>query len=1612
MKTRLFSCLTLILFGISSSKDLQLEDTNLYHSYEQAIDVFKKYESTYPNLAKSHSIGKSVQGRELLVLQISEGVQQPRKLGKPMMKWVANMHGNEAVGRQMVMFMAQYLLENYGVDDRVTKLVNTTDLWLMPSLNPDGFAAGKEGDCGGMSSGGVGRENANSKDLNRNFPDQFRDGHTQADLIRNREPETLAMMTWISSNPFVLSANLHGGSVVATYPFDDSVSHVPYGRISHAPDEATLKSLAHLYANNHKTMHRGNLCPGDHFKGGVSNGAEWYDVPGGMEDYNYLHSNCFEITMELSCCKYPMRSELPKEWSNNKEAMMKYMEASHWGMKGVVRDDSGAPVNKAVIRVQGINHNITTTEQGEYWRLLIPGTYTVSVSALGYQDTSAGRPVVVQEGQTTNQDFTLVKRSSASESSLNTESFYQSTSSSGQATMEDIPQSVELIPHPKILSPEGFLTPPEFDYHHYDDLETYLVYFGHHYKNISRVYSIGQSVQERKLLAIEISDNPGKHEPGEPEFKYVGNMHGNEAVGREMLLILIKYLCEGYGRDERVTRLVDSTRIHILPTMNPDGFEAATEGDVSGVQGRTNAHHKDLNRNFPDQYFTKKGLNDVLEPETEAVMSWSRQYPFVLSANLHGGSLVANYPFDDTPDATDRGGTSAPSPDEATFIILSKMYSQAHPKMGSRKGCGQEFPEGITNGAKWYSVSGGMQDWNYIHTNDFEITLEIGCTKYPRHEQLESFWKDNKQSLLLYMESVHMGFKGFVLDSEGKPVSNATIHVEGIDHDVVSASDGDYWRLLAPGRYTVTVTATGFDSLSHTVEVTRELLVDADTHLAGAKQVNFTLRPDTSIEWSELFDFNLEENLKADAYMTNDEMRAALADLEIRYPAVAEAMINDADWSTVIPAVKMGTEVEVEDSQKVPPKVGILLLGGLYGSQPIGRELLLRFARHLGEGYKNGDNEVTLLLQRADIYILPGVDLEGFNKDREGQCQSDAKNEAGSMFKESTNKATEALKKFASRFNINFALSLESDGIFVRTPWDEIIGDDVTTDVDNVLSAMAIRYTKTHPNMNNNTKMCNDNIPGIIHGAGIKTKKFNGSFLDFALKNFLIPTISAHVSCCKFPGHKEIVPLYKNNLNSIMSVLKFAHEGVWGRVTDGKGKPLRNVTVNIGGLMRVTDFNGYYLSVYPSGEHELEITHDGYKLNIAKFRVQEGLMTRKDILLDPVALTLSYNSFDSIKKSLSSLVEQYPNYAVTYAHDDMECIKISDDVNADPKPGVSVVGWTNIGQEVSLNLAEYLVTRIGKDDTVSEITSKFDVHILFSKSQSSSSRNNVTTEACPSSQLTYDKILEKSLRNWSDNKRDIFRVNLVSGNAKVSGSGQGVMLSQVYSSQLVGDSSQCKDQTSYPDSRAGSLSDMLTVGLSCCHTPANLGNIWIAHARPLLSALNSLFGVHIILVDETGKTLKNIDTDVTINKTEWKTDLSSGHLWRLLSVGQHEVNVGDLTKIVTIVPGRVNVIKFELHQSSSFIMILFMASTILLFGAIYYVCRGKGRISRAYNGSRDGFQKVNDKDDYYDSDEENIEFDRTLTKLGVELTHRNGTKYHDYSSTDDDDLEGLLSTKP
>ena len=74
-----------------------------------------------------------------------------------------------------------------------------------------------------------------------------------------------------------------------------------------------------------------------------------------------------------------------------------------------------------------------------------------------------------------------------------------------------------------------------------------------------------------------------------------------------------------------------------MPSMNPDGFELGQRYNANGV---------DLNRDFPDQFNDPDNSTGGRQPETRAVMDWSAEHNFVLSANMHSGALVANYPFD------------------------------------------------------------------------------------------------------------------------------------------------------------------------------------------------------------------------------------------------------------------------------------------------------------------------------------------------------------------------------------------------------------------------------------------------------------------------------------------------------------------------------------------------------------------------------------------------------------------------------------------------------------------------------------------------------------------------------------------------------------------------------------------------------------------------------------------------------------------------------------------------------------------------------------------------------------------------------------------------------
>lgn len=157
--------------------------------------------------------------------------------------------------------------------------------------------------------------------------------------------------------------------------------------------------ISTIYAESNPRMRIGNACAGDNFPGGITNGAHWYSLSGGMQDYNYHYTNCFEITVEMSCCKYPLNSSLRQFWLENKDSLIAYMQQVHSGVKGIVRRNNTPVVNGTV----SVLHNskvVKTTKDGEYWRLLMPGKYVISAGG-------CSKNVAVEKGRVTRMDFDL-----------------------------------------------------------------------------------------------------------------------------------------------------------------------------------------------------------------------------------------------------------------------------------------------------------------------------------------------------------------------------------------------------------------------------------------------------------------------------------------------------------------------------------------------------------------------------------------------------------------------------------------------------------------------------------------------------------------------------------------------------------------------------------------------------------------------------------------------------------------------------------------------------------------------------------------------------------------------------------------------------------------------------------------------------------------------------------------------------------------------------------------------------------------------------------------------------------------------------------------------------
>lgn len=266
---------------ISSGKNYLNWRHNL--NYDDTIKYMKQLEQENVDLIKLISIGKSVNNKDLLLMRLSTDTisttidskealynyyKYKRTLLKPSVKLLATIHGNEPLGKQLLLALADYLVTEYrNQNPRIVNLLNTINIELLPLANPDGFNVTREGDCHGTrwpKHRWNGWSNAHQIDLNTNFRSIL-----SKDDIENKEiqPEALSIMTWIVINPsFVLSASIHTGLQVISYPFD-SIQTV-------TQDDNLFKTLASNYVINlkHSKAFQNGCNEFERYKDGITNG--------------------------------------------------------------------------------------------------------------------------------------------------------------------------------------------------------------------------------------------------------------------------------------------------------------------------------------------------------------------------------------------------------------------------------------------------------------------------------------------------------------------------------------------------------------------------------------------------------------------------------------------------------------------------------------------------------------------------------------------------------------------------------------------------------------------------------------------------------------------------------------------------------------------------------------------------------------------------------------------------------------------------------------------------------------------------------------------------------------------------------------------------------------------------------------------------------------------------------------------------------------------------------------------------------------------------------------------------------------------------------------------
>ncbi|GGE05667.1 carboxypeptidase T [Marinithermofilum abyssi] len=311
-----------------SSMDFPSEDSG-YHNYNEMVAEIDRVVSQHPDIVQKFSIGKSYEGRDLWAVKISDNVQSDE--AEPEVLFVAQHHAREHLTVEMALRTLHLFADHYGSDSRITRDVDSREIYIVFNLNPDGGEYDLKNDQYQMW-----RKNRqpNKKsllasvgtDLNRNYGYKWgccggSSGNPSSDVYRGSAPfsapETTAMRDFINSR--VVDGKQQIKTAITFHTYSELILW-PYGyTYQDTPSDMSRDDYEVFKAMGEKMAQTNGYT--------AQQSSDLYITDGDMTDWAYGQHKIFAYTFEMYPTSsnpgfYPPDEVIDRETDRNKEAVL------------------------------------------------------------------------------------------------------------------------------------------------------------------------------------------------------------------------------------------------------------------------------------------------------------------------------------------------------------------------------------------------------------------------------------------------------------------------------------------------------------------------------------------------------------------------------------------------------------------------------------------------------------------------------------------------------------------------------------------------------------------------------------------------------------------------------------------------------------------------------------------------------------------------------------------------------------------------------------------------------------------------------------------------------------------------------------------------------------------------------------------------------------------------------------------------------------------------------------------------------------------------------------------------------------------------------------------